>query len=972
MPLNELSENLDLSLDAVCMLENIIEHVAHYLPEQAPIHAFVHHNTLHTFEDLSFKEALSQASKIFHANPFMGEKAYREAYAKGRILNEDITAILTEQVADLDAPIVDGGPLRKAWLHWRLSNLFDVPSQSSVRWWLHEQNLLNIPHALSMTASRSEASTLYQSCDKKIKEQELNDLWELLEQAFEAQYETDISLRLRDFYIQHSGIDTDEWVHPMLIKLSSAYLDQGIANHAMVLRDKGFVQSFWHFLMTPSLLSEPWMKWAKKQYRQLCHLTSTELIAHLLAEMRIDKQYWTHVIHDTLQSLRGWAGMFRQFEKHPDKVPIHNVPATLTDFLAVQLLLDLSAAHFAAKRTGIGLNQVIPVTKGSHAYSIEVYEAFVSAQAFGLPTSLFKDESCARTWIEEHRRFNDFERRYLMQLAYERRHRHHILDAISEHQSLSAKGHSKRNNRCQLQAIFCMDEREESTRRHLEEVAPDTETYGCPGFFGVAMQFKGFDDAVSRPLCPVTITPKHYIEEISHNSESSQYQQRRKSHGKLIAGLRKIENAVLGQALWTVASAPLHSISLVLHSLFPRIANKLTHHITEHHAYRPDTTLALFRENEAKNEQGWYQGYSYEEASDVVASMLNSMGLTTNFAPIVLVVGHGSSSLNNPHEAAHDCGATGGGRGGPNARAFAMMANNPEVRQRLKQSAIDIPKGTRFIGAYHNTADESMEYYDLASIPASHSEIFALTKQKLFDACMYSAQERCRRFEDAPHHISADEALKVVQRHAADLAQPRPEYGHATNAVCIIGRRGKTKGLFLDRRAFLISYNPDLDDDGTVVANILQSAGPVGAGINLEYYFSYVDPHTFGCGTKLPHNIAGLVGVMNGHSSDLRTGLPWQMVEIHEPVRLLVVVEATPERLLKVAQDKPVVGKLVVNQWIQLVSWHPNTGELQEFHNGGFRPYHPQSRGFSSFPKSAEAFSGTREHLACAHITENS
>ena len=37
---------------------------------------------------------------------------------------------------------------------------------------------------------------------------------------------------------------------------------------------------------------------------------------------------------------------------------------------------------------------------------------------------------------------------------------------------------------------------------------------------------------------------------------------------------------------------------------------------------------------------------------------------------------------------------------------------------------------------------------------------------------------------------------------------------------------------------------------------------------------------------------------MDGAASDLRTGLPWQMVEIHEPVRILFVVETTPETIL--------------------------------------------------------------------------
>ena len=99
--------------------------------------------------------------------------------------------------------------------------------------------------------------------------------------------------------------------------------------------------------------------------------------------------------------------------------------------------------------------------------------------------------------------------------------------------------------------------------------------------------------------------------------------------------------------------------------------------------------------------------------------------------------------------------------------------------------------------------------------------------------------------------------------------------------------------------AFLVSYDSQDDDaDGSTLAGVLAGVVPVAAGINLEYYFSRVDPGGYGCASKLPHNISALLGVMDGHASDLRTGLPWQMVEIHEPVRLLVVVEVAMVRWL--------------------------------------------------------------------------
>src|SRR5690606_29013332 len=139
-----------------------------------------------------------------------------------------------------------------------------------------------------------------------------------------------------------------------------------------------------------------------------------------------------------------------------------------------------------------------------------------------------------------------------------------------------------------------------------------------------------------------------------------------------------------------------------------------------------------------------------------------------------------------------------------------------------------------------------------------------------------------------------------VESRATLYAQPRPEYGHCTNAICIVGRRPATRGLHLDRRAFLVSYDPTIDGDHTILERVLAAVGPVGAGISLEYYFSAVDNGVFGCGTKLPHNVTSLLGVMNGHQSDLQTGLPLQMVEIHEAMRLLLIVEATPHALLTI------------------------------------------------------------------------
>ena len=103
---------------------------------------------------------------------------------------------------------------------------------------------------------------------------------------------------------------------------------------------------------------------------------------------------------------------------------------------------------------------------------------------------------------------------------------------------------------------------------------------------------------------------------------------------------------------------------------------------------------------------------------------------------------------------------------------------------------------------------------------------------------------------------------------------------------------------------------------------------PVVAGISLEYYFSYVDPSGYGCGTKLPHNVTSLLGVMDGAQSDLRTGLPWQMVEIHEPTRLAIVVEGSRDRVARVVQGNPAIERLVRNRWIWLACLDAESGRV--------------------------------------------
>ena len=268
------------------------------------------------------------------------------------------------------------------------------------------------------------------------------------------------------------------------------------------------------------------------------------------------------------------------------------------------------------------------------------------------------------------------------------------------------------------------------------------------------------------------------------------------------------------------------------------------------------------------------------------------------------------------------------------------MANRPEIRQLLTEQGIYIPNDTWFIGAEHNTCNEEISWYNLSTLPSTQSNNLKTLQLALTHAQHLSAHERCRRLASAPRNPTPQEALAHIQERAVDFSQTRPELGHATNAAALVGRRSLTQGAFFDRRLFLISYDPTQDIEGKILENILLAVGPVGAGINLEYYFSTVNNDRFGCGSKVPHNVTGFFGVMEGTSSDLRTGLPQQMVEIHEAMRLQLIVEAKTTVLERIYTEQASLRELIGGGWLHLTAKDPDSAELFIFKpDTGFTPW---------------------------------
>jgi uncharacterized protein YbcC (UPF0753/DUF2309 family) len=665
--------------------------------------------------------------------------------------------------------------------------------------------------------------------------------------------------------------------------------------------------------------------------------------------------------------------MFARLEHHPEERP-HGPPVTLIDFIAVRLILERRALESAANTLGTNadwrtLRAWVPEPDPRPAI-LDASLLWGAAQAARLKPDdvrALPEPVLARFW-DACDACPDLARRRAFHEAYERTYRDDILDALAARRALPVDLGA---DRPPAQFIFCIDEREESIRRALEEQHPGHRTFGVAGFFGVAIDYLGLYDREPAAHCPVVVTPAHEVHEqvlfTDMDWHALRLRLRERWHGierRAAAASRTLGGGAGLSFLW----GPLSAAGTLAHILAPHRSNRIGNRLSRL-APRPATRLSTIRHRAPDDEPRRKPvGFSLEESIDRVTATLTNLGLVRGFAPIVILLGHGSTSLNNPHESAHDCGACGGRRGGANARLFADMANRVDVREGVRRRGVDIPADTWFVGALHDTASDAVLYYDLEALPSSHGAHFEAAYRALEEARRDNAQERSRRFESAPLSLTPDEALRHVEERSASLAQPRPEYGHCTNSICIVGRRDLTRGLHLDRRAFLVSYDPALDPTNAILERILAAVGPVGAGISLEYYFSSVDNEVFGCGTKLPHNVTGLVGVMNGHQSDLMTGLPLQMVEIHEQMRLLLIVDASPEALLAVAGRQAEVAELAGNAWVQLVSVHPETGAMAVFENGAFVPYRPRPALLPVVERSAEWHMRTREHVPPALV----
>lgn len=510
--------------------------------------------------------------------------------------------------------------------------------------------------------------------------------------------------------------------------------------------------------------------------------------------------------------------------------------------------------------------------------------------------------------------------RYALLRASEIGYRDNLLNSLS-----NPDGEQTETDRKLAQMVFCIDVRSERIRRQIETVTNDVETFGFAGFFGMPIEVMALGEKEGVIQLPVLLKPQFQVHEGLHHDcshhECSHDEHRAAEPSehqavKTRVGLRTwrklwkgFQTSAVGCFSFVETTGLFFGFKLLGRALgFKPLAVKSQHDgVAKSDIDELGPTLKHLVE----------QGIDTEQQVNIVEGALRNLGITNDFARLVVFCGHVSETDNNPLAAGLDCGACAGHSGAPNARFAAMLLNRPEIRASLRTRGIEIPEDTHFIGAVHNTTIDHIEFFDVDDVPATHKSDLLQLAQTTKSAGQQTGTERLP--------IVAGDSLGDLTRRSSDWSEVRPEWGLAGNAAFIVAPRSITKDANLDGRAFMHSYNHNNDPEGTVLETIMTAPMVVANWINMQYYASTVDNHHFGSGNKTLHNVVGRFGILSGNSGDLMTGLPWQSLHTgdhyqHLPLRLQVVIAAPRTSISRIIDKHELVAQLIMNDWLHLVA----------------------------------------------------
>ena len=425
---------------------------------------------------------------------------------------------------------------------------------------------------------------------------------------------------------------------------------------------------------------------------------------------------------------------------------------------------------------------------------------------------------------------------------------------------------------CKAQLIFCMDIRSERLRRALENIEPEIQTYGTAGFFGIPLvkQLSNFEDVED-------------VEDVDY------------IHSKLQRAISRFSRAAVSSFAYVEAAGFLSLGPLVNFSQF---------HECRVIGYGRVPKISLDPSSEA--------------AADAAEAALRSIGLTKDFAPVVVFIGHEARVTNDAQSGLLQCGACGGHDGAMNSRALSCLLNEPQLRKLLARRGIEIPPKTEFRAGLHDTTGDTVTLFITDPLGERGPQSIRWLHDILEQACDVVRAERAT---DLPTTARGG----ALYARGGDWSQTRAEWGLAGCHWFVAAPRNVTRNRDFEGKVFLHDYEFSNDPEGKLLAKIVGGPLLAAACINLQYYGATVSAQGFGSGNKLVQNLCGGIGVMDGISGRLRGGPSDQSLflnsqPIHDALRLIARISAPDSAIDTAISSSQEVTNLVESGWLEVGS----------------------------------------------------
>jgi len=519
---------MDITLGKSLKIRSSIHVAAEPIPFFWPMRTFIHHNPLHGLEHLKFDQAVEEGRRLFHGRVYLPRKIYQQYFAQGKVDGDSLRAGIRRYVAKQDQiPGID----LSAWLE---ALVLQVPNPicSSI----HLAGVADIHAAIHQQPVARPGEDAVQGVGELLRAELLGDrpVYETMDVLF--------------------GTRIGEELDELVINSCLDFFDEGQSVWSMPERQLGFFKA-WRDVVSRNA---PFFQRGVRIARILEETDTPEgIIAYVLDQLGIPEDEWLGYFTNELVRLHGWVGFIRWRSSAKHYYWAQRFPGDLVDYLAIRMTLALALlqengeckAHCTRDKIAASIEQrpqeaylraelnrgrVLP----EMAYAVEM------AIARGKRThteTLFAEYAWRKKQHEagtQAGRLVDLAGRVGAQAAlqalsaeqlqrlveslrgFERKEGLTWLRAMEDKairhllQGVDVQPAPPREKRPFVQALFCIDTRSERIRRNLESVG-DYQTFGIAGFFGVPVSFMELGKGSETHLCPVILTPKNLVPEIS-------------------------------------------------------------------------------------------------------------------------------------------------------------------------------------------------------------------------------------------------------------------------------------------------------------------------------------------------------------------------------------------------------------------------------------------------------------------------